>query len=271
MRKILVMTDIHIRANQRTIIGLDPVVQFQDALSHAAEHHPDAEHLILMGDLTHSGDPAEFDQLKDAVAGYPIPITYMLGNHDRRDTFAAAFPDAKMTPSNHLQTRIDLGNDVLLCLDTLDGPPYPKHHHSGIFCTDRLQWLNEQLFDCADRRVSLFLHHPPMNVGFPGMDSIKLKNGDDLFSITQKHPEIRHLFAGHIHRTISGHTNGIGFTVFKSTCHQMPMDLSGKDPSASVAEPAAYGIVLFDHDSIIAHTEDYQIAAPHLGPTPDAI
>jgi len=131
MRKILVMTDIHIRANQQKIIGLDPLFQFQQALAHAAEHHADAEHLILMGDLTHSGAPAEFELLKAAIAGFPIPITYMLGNHDRRDTFTAAFPDIALTDTNHLQTRIDLGDDVLLCLDTLDGPPYPNFVRVG--------------------------------------------------------------------------------------------------------------------------------------------
>jgi DNA-binding MurR/RpiR family transcriptional regulator len=40
----------------------------------------------------------------------------------------------------------------------------------------------------------------------------------------------------------------------------MPMDLLSVGSSLSVAEPAAYGIVLFDDQSIIAHTEDYQIA-----------
>ena len=271
MRKILAITDIHMRSQGRTIIGLDPLVQFQKALTHAVETHPDAEHIVLMGDLTNSGHPEEFQMVKDTIANCPIPVTLMLGNHDHRDNFASIFPDISMTPSGHLQTRIDMGDDVLLCLDTLDGPPYPKYHHVGHLCESRMNWLQEQLNTCADKRVALFMHHPPHDIGFPGMDCIKLKNADDLFAITAKHPEIRHIFAGHVHRTISGHTNGLGFSMFKSTCHQMPMALESNDPSLSVPEPAAYGIVLFNRDSIIAHSEDFELAVPPSGPALDAM
>lgn len=271
MHKILAITDIHMRSGGRSIIGLSPLDQFRKALSHALATHPDAKHVVLMGDLTNSGHPEEFEMVKDAVAGYPIPVTFMLGNHDRRDNFAAIFSDIPMTPTGHLQTRIDLGDDVLLCLDTLDGPPYPKYHHSGMLCADRLQWLRDQLSSCTDKRVSLFMHHPPHDIGFPGMDCIKLKNGDDLFQITTQHPNIRHIFAGHVHRTISGHTNGVGFSIFKSTCHQMPMALTSNDPSLSVAEPAAYGIILFNNDSIIAHSEDFEIAQVASAPSADAM
>jgi 3',5'-cyclic AMP phosphodiesterase CpdA len=271
MRKILIFTDIHMRSMGRTIIGLNPQTQFENALNHAIKTHPDAEHIILLGDLTHSGHPAEFEMVKDTIADCPIPVTYMLGNHDRRDHFATIFPDITMTTSGHLQTRIDMGDDVLLCLDTLDGPPYPKNHHIGHLCPDRLNWLTDQLKTCAGKRVSLFMHHPPHDVGFPGMDCIKLNNPSDLFAITAKHPETRHIFAGHIHRTISGHTNGVGFTIFKSTCHQMPMTLNSNDPSLSVAEPAAYGIILFNPTSIIAHSEDFEIAQTASGPASDAL
>ncbi len=271
MHKILAITDIHLRSAGRKIIGLDPLAQFQKALAHALEIHPDAQHLIIMGDLTHSGHPEEFQMVKDAIAQYPIPITLMLGNHDRRDNFTSTFPEITMTSSGHLQTRIDLGDDVLLCLDTLDGPPYPQYHHVGNLCPERLDWLCEQLKTCAGKRVSLFMHHPPHNIGLPGMDCIKLKNSDDLFAITAKHPEIRHFFAGHVHRTISGHTHGLGFSMFKSTCHQMPMAMESNDPSLSVAEPAAYGIILFDTHSIIAHTEDFEIAQQASGPALDAL
>lgn len=271
MRKILAITDIHMRSQGRTIIGLDPQAQFTKALAHATKTHPDAEHIILMGDLTNSGHPEEFQMVQDTISNSPIPVTLMLGNHDRRDNFSTVFPNIPLTPSGHLQTRIDLGDDVLLCLDTLDGPPYPKYHHVGHLCADRLDWVREQLKTCANKRVSIFMHHPPHDVGFPGMDCIKLKNPDDLFTITTEHPEIRHIFAGHVHRTISGHTHGMGFSMFKSTCHQMPMALDSNDPSLSVAEPAAYGIVMFNQTSIIAHTEDFELAIPSSGPALDAM
>ena len=271
MRKIIIITDIHLRSSGRDIIGLYPLKQLEKALIHAKKAHPDAEHLILMGDLTHSGHAEEFEMLKAAVTGYPIPITYMLGNHDKRNNFIKTFSNIPLARSGHLQTRIELGNDVLLCLDTLDGPPYPENQHNGILCKDRLAWLNEELDKSINKRVSLFMHHPPHNIGFPGMDKIKLKNSSDLFKIISQNSNICHIFTGHVHRTISGHTNGVGFSIFKSTCHQTPMALDSDDDSLSVPDPAAYGIILFDDQSIIAHTEDYEIAIQSSSTSLDAM
>jgi 3',5'-cyclic AMP phosphodiesterase CpdA len=210
--------------------------------------------------MTHSGHISEYELLKEATNSYKIPITFMFGNHDNRSNFTKVFPDVSLTSEGHLQKKIVLGNDVLFCLDTLNSDPHFEREHEGKLCEKRLKWLEQELIQVKNKRVSIFTHHPPHNIGFPGMDKIKLSNSADLFNIIKKYQNIKHIFSGHIHRLISGTTNNIGFTIFKSTCHQMPMDLLSVGSSLSVAEPAAYGIVLFDDQSIIAHTEDYQIA-----------
>lgn len=271
MRKILVISDIHIRSIEKSIIGLSPLKQFKNALSHGQKNHPDAEHLILMGDIAHSGHIKEYELIKRAINNYQIPITFMLGNHDNRENFVKMFPEIPLTKEGHLQTVINLGNDVLICLDTLNSPPYLEGKHEGKLCTKRLEWLEQELNKIRDKRISIFTHHPPHNVGFPGMDKIKLSNSNDLFEVIKKYVNIKHIFSGHIHRTISGHTNNIGFSIFKSTCHQMPMNLISADSSLSVKEPAAYGIILFDDQSIIAHTEDYEIARQAIASSIDAM
>lgn len=271
MRKILAISDIHLRSIEKNIIGLNPLKQFKKALSHGLKNHPDAEHIILMGDMTHSGHIKEYELLKSAIKGHQIPITFMLGNHDNRENFVKIFPEIPLTKEGHLQTIINLGNDVLICLDTLNSPPYLKGKHEGKLCIKRLEWLEQELSKIKNKRVSIFTHHPPHNVGFPGMDKIKLYNSNDLFKIIKKYTNIKHIFSGHVHRTISGHTNNIGFSMFKSTCHQMPMNLISTDSSLSVNEPAAYGIILFDEQSIIAHTEDYEIARQAIASSKDAM
>ena len=55
--KVLVMTDIHITKPGQRIIGLDPTERFRACLTHAAQNHPDADALVLTGDLTHHGIP----------------------------------------------------------------------------------------------------------------------------------------------------------------------------------------------------------------------
>lgn len=254
MHKLLVMTDLHIVEEGGTIVGLDPLARFRDALEHALARHPDAEALILMGDLTHNGSPAEYARLAEALAGLPLPLLPMLGNHDRREAFLEAFPDAPRTASGHVQTVLDLAHHRIVTLDTLDGPPYRPGHHAGRLCERRGAWLAEALAGAEGRLPLVFSHHPAYPVGIPGMDAIPLAEGEGLLQLLARHGA--HLFCGHVHRTISGSRLGVPWTMFKSTCHQGPLDLVEVDSSLSIDEPGAYGVLLLPEDGVIAHSED---------------
>lgn len=54
--------------------------------------------------------------------------------------------------------------------------------------------------------------------------------------------------------------------MFKSPCHQAPLDLIRADSSLSIDEPGAYGLLLLARDGVIAHSEDVGLNAPvHSG------
>ena len=59
--------------------GPDAAVQLTDAFAHVGE---DADVLLLAGDLTRTGDPAEGQVLADALRTATIPVVAVLGNHD---------------------------------------------------------------------------------------------------------------------------------------------------------------------------------------------
>lgn len=250
--KVLALTDLHLRAGGRTIIGLDPTARLFEAYRAAVRAHPDAAALILMGDLTHSGKAEEYALLREMFEGCPIPVTYMLGNHDHRATFRAAFPEVPVTPQGHVQSIIDLPHHRLIMLDTYEDDPVPLH--SGGLCDARVAWLDAALAGAQVRMPLVFTHHPPHGVGLPGMDAIRLVNGADL--LDRLRGTGAHLFCGHVHRTISGQTRGVPFTMFKSPCHQAPLDLEDADSSLSVDEPGAYGLLLLSKAGVVAHSED---------------
>mgnify|MGYP005855330473 CR=1 FL=1 len=268
MQKILVMTDIHIVEAGRTIIGLDPLLRFRCALDHALARHADAAALVLMGDLTHHGTRAQYARLAGVLAGLPVPVVPMLGNHDRREAFLAAFPGAPRTAQGHVQAVRDLDHHRLIALDTLDGPPYPPGHHAGRLCADRMAWLAAALAGAGGRRALVFAHHPPYPTGIPGMDAIPLADGDRVLALLARHGA--HLFCGHVHRTVSGSTAGVPWTMFKSTCHQGPLDLVTPDSPLAIDEPGAYGVVLLPPGRVIAHAEDVLPEAPVLRDRPGA-
>ena len=71
--KILLMSYIHIMEPGTQIIGLDPAARFRRCMAHAAEHHADAAHLFLMGDLTHHGQAAQYEILNQYLADQLSP------------------------------------------------------------------------------------------------------------------------------------------------------------------------------------------------------
>lgn len=253
-QKIITFSDLHIVEEGESIIGLDPMERFERGLAHALYVHPDADRVLIVGDLTHHGRIAQYERLKAALADAPIPVHLTLGNHDRRDEFREVFGG-----TGFAQESVDLHGLRLILLDTLDGPPYPEKHHAGRLCEDRLAWLETELA-ASEVPAILAFHHPPYDVGFPGMDAIKLMNADDLARVIETSGKVAHLINGHVHRTISGQWRGTPYAMFKSPCHQMPMLMKGTNSSSSTDEPGAYGIICTNGTEIIIHTEDFDIA-----------
>lgn len=262
MAKILVMTDLHITPEGQTIIGLDPGARLLAGLIHAGKAHPDADRLVLMGDLTHHGTDKEYARLKSLLADLPWPVTLMIGNHDIRAGFLASFPEAATDPKGFVQCSVDLGDVRLICLDSHETAP--RIEHSGTLCPARLTWLEETL-SRSEKPCLVCLHHPPFDTGFTGMDRIGLTNAADLRRVLTRHSQVAHVFAGHIHRTITASIGGLPITVFKSPCHQMPMILGEEGSGHSVDEPGAYGIILTQGDSVVVHFEDFTLPAQDVG------
>lgn len=271
MSKFLVLTDLHLRDIGETIIDLDPYEKLEMALNHAITNHGDADQIILMGDLTHSGYVTQYQRLKTLLDPIKIPITFLMGNHDQRDNFRTVFPDALFDENGFAQSATHHNDTCIIAMDTLFGPPFVEYAHFGDYCADRFAWLKATLDANTDKRVLLFAHHPAWDIGFPGMDMIRMKKDAELKSLLSNYTNIEHIFAGHVHRTISGNWAGHSFTMFKGTCHQGPMELVSNDLTLSVPEPGAYGIVLMRPDSVIVHSEDFEIALSADGPCPDAV
>ncbi|OAN71960.1 hypothetical protein A8B78_19760 [Jannaschia sp. EhC01] len=264
--KALIFTDLHIMPEGETIIGLDPLARFQEGLAHALLRHPDAQHVILLGDLTHSGAPEAYARLAPVLVDCPIPVTVTMGNHDLRAPLGAAFPGA-LNADGFAQTALDLGPLRLLILDTHDYDDQAPLAHDGWLCDTRLAWLDTELARAArdGRDVVVFAHHPPCPVGFWAMDAIGLANSGALLTRLHGAPHVRHLICGHIHRTIHASAanpkgGALPVSILKSPCHQIPMILGQGTCADSVDEPGAYGILLALKDTVVVHTEDFALS-----------
>ena len=258
--KLIHLTDPHLVAPGGRVHGLDPRARLAACLDHIAANHADADLCVISGDLSDTGRRDSYGVLRALLDGFPLPVWLMLGNHDARAEFRAAFPDQPVDPDGFVQSVADLGGETdaerLIFLDTLD-----EGHIHGRLCERRLAWLAARLDEAAGRPVSLFLHHPPLVVGLPHFAHIMLVDPAPLMDLLRRHGRVRHLFLGHLHMAVLGTMGGIPFTVGRGTCHQILPALDDLRATFVDGTPS-YTIALYDDADLIVH----EVEVPARGP-----
>ncbi|MFT5193897.1 MAG: Icc protein [Cellvibrionaceae bacterium] len=258
-RKLVVVGDQHIEAEQGEHRGVDTADVLQKLVAHVNQHHADADLCLFLGDITNEGEPAAYARFKSLIQPLLPPIRLMVGNHDERVNFQTAFPETEKDENGFVQFVHDFENNYrLIVLDTLNGPPLDElRRHVGMLTPDRLKFLEAKLEEANGRPVVIAMHHHPFEIGLPGMDVIRLMNGPEFLEIVGRYPNIQMVFFGHNHRQISGVSHGVPFTCFKALSPQTPLDFQKLDPSGGIAEPPSYGVVMLSDTGVLVHQEDF--------------
>jgi 3',5'-cyclic AMP phosphodiesterase CpdA len=232
------LTDLHIREPGRLAYGrLDTAPFLRQAVDSIGrlKQRPDA--VVLTGDLTDFGRADEYAHLADLLAPLVMPVYLMPGNHDDREQLRRSFPaHAYLGTSGHVQYSVSVGDLQLVALDSVE------HGQSGgRLCQERLDWLEAQLHQHADRPVVIALHHPPFQTLIGHMDRIGLREGAQAFEdLVAGHPQVERIICGHLHRTIYARFGNTVVSTAPSTAHQVCLDLHRDAPSAWVMEPPGF-------------------------------
>jgi Icc protein len=250
--KFVQITDTHIVPRGNLLYGLNPIDRLALCVGDINLRHPDAAFAIVTGDLAHKGEPAAYAALRQELGKLKIPLHLILGNHDDREAFAAAFPETPRDDYGFIQYSFDIGETLGICLDTNEpGQPY------GTFCEKRAQWLRWTLAGAGDRPVMIFIHHPPFKVQLKRMDDISLLDPSHFIAAIERRRNIRHLFFGHLHRPIAGSWRGIPVSTLRATSHQVALDFVLEGRIHGSHEPPEYAVVLCEQDQVIVHTHSY--------------
>lgn len=256
--KIVHISDIHI--NAEPILDLDPVENFRKCLAHVEEHQHDADRVIITGDLTHHGLAESYGLLKEMLAGSSLTgdraPRLLIGNHDRRETFAAAFPDAKRDRGGFIQWSEETPAGIFIYMDTVE-----PDTHAGAYCEERRGWLEGELETARSqgKPAFLFMHHNPTTVHVANADQIGIRDEAELKALLARHRDtVRHIFFGHCHFSLSGAFAGIPFSAPRSTNHPCWPDFSG-DPlrmGYGALQPN-YNVCFLGPDDVIVHAIDF--------------
>jgi Icc protein len=241
MQRLLIqLSDTHIRLpGQLAYRRVDSSAFLAQAVAAVNRLPQPADAVVVTGDLTDFGRPAEYAQLRRLLEPLGCATYLMPGNHDDSAELRRSFADhAYLQQGDGARTRyaVDLGGMRLIALDT----SVPKAAH-GELDDAQLGWLDAELGAAPRTPTIVALHHPPFATRIGHMDDIGLLRGADaLAAIVARHGQVERVISGHLHRSIQMRWAGTVALTAPSTAHQVALSLAADAPSAFVMEPPGF-------------------------------
>lgn len=201
MTRIAHLTDMHLDG------GYERRARLDKAIAHAAQLG--SQHLLLTGDLTESGSLREFEDIADALHGWPTnAVTIVPGNHDGhparwREALNGPLQEFRLTSTPGMVT--DVGDAVIVPVSTQIGSRAPLFWALGHVSAAQVRMLHAAADATAVRRKAMIvaMHHGPQLNLLQPLDG--LTNRHAIGALVKKHPHVW-LCCGHDHRALDlGH------------------------------------------------------------------
>lgn len=183
---------------------------FTRVLSHVRHYHPDL--VILTGDLSQDGSPEAYRRLSTILDGVNCPVLAIPGNHDSPWEMAR-----HLKPPVIQKPVFQWGNWRFIALDSRQA-----HSPSGRLRPEHLWALQNQLAGSPARPTVIYLHHPPVPVGHPSLDIIRLENAGILRQFIASIPGIKLILCGHVHLARTRRVGHVPCLTCPSTCVRFP-------------------------------------------------
>lgn len=201
----------------------------------ALDLRPDA--VLVSGDLANTAADAEYAEVRRRLDPLGVPVVVLPGNHDDRAALRRHFdlPGEGEQPAHHARA---FGGLRLVLLDTTR-----PGEAGGAVDRECLAWLHGEL--AAEPRLPTLvaMHHHPFLTGVPAWDALGMPAGEieALAEVIGRHPQVRRLVCGHLHRTIAADLAGRPVLAVPSTHAQARFDLDARELALS-AEPAGFAV-----------------------------
>ncbi|MCP1726049.1 Icc protein [Natronospira proteinivora] len=249
MEKIIHLTDTHLFASgEGALRGTKTAATLSHVLAHLRRHHSDAQAILVTGDLVQEETSAAYEHFIEYFGGFSVPVLCLPGNHDVPDLLEASLS----RPPFRLDAQVRLnGWDIMQLNSHLPGSA------AGHVADSELQSLEARLKKNHRRPTLVAVHHPPIPVGTPWLDTVGLKNGQALLDLLTNHAHVKALIWGHAHQNTRRRHQHLELIGTPSTCAQFLPGSEGfaVDPDA----PPAYRLLYLGDDGQI---EDELVELP---------
>jgi 3',5'-cyclic-AMP phosphodiesterase len=216
------LSDLHLGADWE---GVDPRPRLERVIAAVRALRNPVDAVVVSGDLSDDGSDQSYEAARELLARFDVPVHVLPGNHDDRAGLRRAFglPGAGADPVDYTA---EVGALRLVVLDSSVPGQDP-----GAFDPGQLRWLDRELGREPNRPAILVLHHPPLPTGIPEWDEINLavSEREALAAVVGRHPQLRVIAGGHLHRTAASALAGRPVLSVPSTYFQGRPDFQPRD------------------------------------------
>lgn len=214
--------------------------------------------VLHTGDVMTDPERSEDYQIAAGILGrLRYPVYYLAGNHDRAEGMRQyLMPSLPFASPSYLYYELDINGVQILILDS-----HVTGSAVGVITDDQLQWLDERCSHADTRPLVVAVHHHPIRLGAPWLDSIPLANGAQLHQILLKaRDRLRGVFYGHIHEDICTTRDGISYHSTFSAWFQTRTWYGQQDPFNDPIQSPGFNVVTLTATDTFVRS--YRVALP---------
>jgi len=235
--RVLHLTDPHLFAGaDGDLRGTVTQESLQRVLNHYEAGDWRADRALITGDLIHDDSAEAYDRFRELLLPLNMRMHCVPGNHDIRDLMR---PICSRPPFSYC-AKEEVRDWLLLGLDSC-----VKGDAGGEIAPEEFDRLDLIISESPAKHIMVCLHHPPIPMGSTWLDTVLLKNGDELLQRLQAAERVRLLVFGHVHQPYDAEHFGIQVIGTPSTCSQFK---PGSDDFAVDDRPPAYRRITLNSD-----------------------
>ena len=257
---IVQLSDPHVREPGVLAYGqIDTSAYLARAVDALNRFAPRPELVVVSGDATDLGTEPETRTARAELDRLVCPYVVVPGNHDDPKVMHAVFRDYAFAAAGDgdvgFNWRTKAGGVQVIGLDST----VPGQAH-GVLGPARRAWLDAALSAAAPDPTMVVLHHPPFAVGIAHMDRQNLHDADAFYDVLSRHPHVRHVGCGHVHRAVETCIRGIPTSIAPGPAHAVAFDTRPEAPPRFRLEPPAVRVFRLTGAQLVSHVvylDDY--------------
>ena len=166
---------------------------------------------MITGDLIQDDSAEAYERFRELLLPLNMRMHCVPGNHDVRDLMrpVCSRPPFSYCAKEEIRDWLLVGLDSCITGDA-----------GGEIADEEFERLESIVSASSAKHVMINLHHPPVPMGSAWLDTVTLRNGDELLRRLKALGRVRLVVFGHVHQPYDGEHDGIRIIGTPSTCRQ---------------------------------------------------